>query len=79
MVHIIGFGLQWPAGEHIRNRSYLQNIRLIVGFVEDDKNIIDEVNRKAVKSAIMIGVFCFIIYLLVLLLMKTLSWIGSLF
>ncbi len=61
------------------NRSYLQNIRLIVGFVEDDKNIIDEVNRKAVKSAIMIGVFCFIIYLLVLLLMKTLSWIGSLF
>ncbi len=61
------------------NRSYLQNIRLIVGFVEDDKEIISEVNRKAVKSAIMIGVFCFIIYLLVLLVIKVAGWIGDAF
>ncbi len=61
------------------NRSYLQNIRLIVGFVEDDKEIISEVNRKAVRSAIMIGVFCFIIYLLVLLVIKVIGWIGDAF
>lgn len=61
------------------NRSYLQNIRLIVGFVEDDKEIIREVNNKAVKSAIMIGVFCFIIYLLVLLVIKVAGWIGDAF
>ena len=61
------------------NRSYLQNIRLIVDFVEDDKEIISEVNRKAVKSAIMIGVFCFIIYLLVLLVIKVAGWIGDAF
>lgn len=61
------------------NRSYLQNIRLIVGFVEDDKEIISKVNRQAVKSAIMIGVFCFIIYLLVLLVIKVAGWIGDAF
>ena len=29
------------------NRGYLQNCRLIVGFVEDDQEVIDEVNGKA--------------------------------
>lgn len=61
------------------NRSYLQNIRLIVGFVEDDKDIIDEVNRKAVRSAILIFVFCVIIVLLLVLIMKIANWITGLF
>ncbi|WP_295434573.1 DUF4112 domain-containing protein [uncultured Prevotella sp.] len=61
------------------NRSYLQNIRLIVGFVEDDKEIIDEVNRKAVRSAILIFVFCVIIVLLLVLIMKIANWITGLF
>ncbi|WP_298454993.1 DUF4112 domain-containing protein [uncultured Prevotella sp.] len=61
------------------NRSYLQNIRLIVGFVEDDKEIIDEVNRKAVRSAILIVVFCMIIVLLLVLIMKIANWITGLF
>lgn len=61
------------------NRSYLQNIRLIVGFVEDDKEIIDEVNRKAVRTAVLIGIFCIIIYLLVQAVITIVDWIGSLF
>ena len=47
------------------HKSYSINFRLILGFVEDDKNIIREVNGKAVRTAIIIGVFCVIIYFLV--------------
>ena len=47
------------------NKSYKKNYRLIVGFVEDDRDVIREVNSKAVKTAIMIGIFCIIIYYLV--------------
>ena len=47
------------------NKSYKKNYRLIVGFVEDDRNVIREVNEKAVRTAIMIGIFCIIIYYLV--------------
>lgn len=59
------------------NRSYMQNMRLIVGFVEDDKDIIDEVNRTAVKSAVLIVVLCVIIVLLIILLIKIAKWIGG--
>lgn len=47
------------------NRSYKKSYRLIVGFIEDDKEIIKEVNRKALTTAVLIVVFCFIIYWLV--------------
>ena len=49
-------------------RSYVKNYRLIVGFVEDDQEVIDEVRRSAWKSAIMIailGVACYFVYQLV--------------
>ena len=46
------------------NKSYKKNYRLIVGFVEDDRDVIREVNGKAVKTAIMIGIFGVIIYYL---------------
>lgn len=61
------------------NRCYLQNMRLIVGFVEDDKAIINEVNRKSVWMAILIVIFCFLIYLMVLLVRKVVEWVGSWF
>ena len=47
-------------------RSYAKNYRLIVGFVEDDAEVIDEVRRSAWKSAIMIvilGVACYFLFL----------------
>ena len=61
------------------NRSYVQNARLIVGFVEDDKSIIEEVNRKAFWTGVLILIFCAIIYLLVRLAIQVGSWIGNLF
>lgn len=44
------------------NRSYMANLRLITGFINDDKQIIDEVNRKATWTAIGIFLICFAIY-----------------
>ncbi len=50
------------------HRSYAKNYRLIVGFVEDDEEVISEVRRSAWKSAILIvvlAVACFFLYRLV--------------
>lgn len=47
------------------NRGYLQNCRLIVGFVEDDQEVIDEVNGKAWWMGVLIVLLCFIIYWLI--------------
>lgn len=55
------------------NRSYKANFKLIVGFVEDDKEVIHEVNRKAAWTGFMIIVFCVIIYYLV----KFVVYIGT--
>lgn len=55
------------------NRSYKANFKLIVGFVEDDKEVIHEVNRKAAWTGFMIIVFCVIIYYLV----KFIAYLGT--
>lgn len=60
------------------NRAYLKNARLITGFVEDDKEVISEVNRKAVWMGFMILVLCVLIYFMVLLVMKLMDWLGGL-
>ena len=60
------------------NRGYLQNTRLIVGFVEDDKEVIEKVNKKAGWMGVMIVVFCIIIYLLWKLAVTVAGWIGNL-
>ena len=44
------------------NRSYVANLRLITGFINDDKEIISQVNRKAIWTAIGIFLICFAIY-----------------
>lgn len=46
-------------------KSNKKNYRLIVGYVEDDKDIISEVNSQATKTAIIIVVFCVLIYFMV--------------
>ena len=65
------------------NRAYRKNLRLIIGFVEDDQNIIDEVNRKAVFMAIAIVVACLLIYLLISFVISIASdikdWFSTLF
>lgn len=59
------------------NRSFVQNFRLIAGFVEGDKGVIREVNRKAVITAVLIVVLCVVIYFLVLLAIKVTSWLWN--
>ena len=67
----------------IFSRSYAKNYRLIVGFVEGDKEVIQEVNRKAVLTAAGILVLCVIIYwvarLAVYLTSELWGWISGLF
>ena len=46
----------------IFKRSYVENLRLITGYIEDDKEIISIVRKKAFATALLIAVVCFLIY-----------------
>lgn len=61
------------------NRSYRKNMRLIVGFVEDDREIIAEVNKKAIRAAISIAIFILLIYWLILFVEYIFGLIGDFF
>ena len=61
------------------NRSYVANLRLITGYVNDDKGVIHEVNRKATWSAIFIVILCVLIYFIVKWAIELGDWIVSLF
>lgn len=65
------------------HRGYLKNLKLIQGYVNDDKEIINVVNQKAVVSAILIVVVCAAIYGLIVLVSSALSglydWISGWF
>lgn len=67
----------------IFNRSYSKNYRLIVGFVEGDQEVIQEVNRKTLLTAVGILVLCFIIYWLtkavIYLTSELWEWVQGLF
>ena len=63
----------------IFNRSYSQNYTLLVGYVEEDKKIIKEINRNAIKSAIMIVLLGTVIYFVYLCMSQLFSWITSIF
>lgn len=60
-------------------RSYNRNLRLVVGFVEGNSDIIAEVKRKATMTAAFIVILLGLIYLLFSLLDTILSWMGDLF
>lgn len=59
------------------NKSYTKNSRLLTGFVEGNRTIIREVNRKA----LIIGVLCLLlilfIYLLIYLTIQFAGWVGT--
>ena len=59
------------------NRSYKKNYRLIVGYVEDDQEIIREVNRKAIRTGVWIAILCVIIYYLVKILLSVMATIWE--
>ena len=50
----------------IFKRSYVDNLKLITGYIEDDKEIISKVRKKAFATAVFIAIICFLIYLMVL-------------
>ena len=52
---------------------------LLVGYVEEDKKIIKEINRNAIKSAIMIVLLGTVIYFVYLCMSQLFSWITSIF
>ena len=55
-------------------RSYSKNLRLITGYINDDKQIIHQVNKKAVKAAIFIVVLCILIYWITSLVAGAIAW-----
>lgn len=61
----------------IFSRSYVKNMKLITGFVNDDKKVVEEVNKKAVWSAILIVILCVLIYFMVKLAIWCGQWIAS--
>lgn len=56
------------------NKSYQQNMRLIMGFVEGDEETIRKVNKDAVWMGVWIVILCLVIYGLVLLAMSMFNW-----
>lgn len=60
-------------------RSYIDNLRLITGYIEDDKEIINKVRKKAFVTVMFIAIICFLIYLVIKLALVVTSWFFSLF
>ena len=56
-----------------------KNLDLIIGYINDDEFIIEEVNRKAVWSAIILAVLIAIFILMVKLISRFIEWVGGLF
>ena len=67
----------------IFKRSYVDNLKLITGYIEDDKEIINMVNKKAFWTAVFIAVLCWLIYLVISWAISLSTWgydwIASLF
>lgn len=63
----------------IFNRSYLRNVRLITGFVEDKREVIREVNEKAAKTLVLIIILCILIYYVIKWTIELVAWIKGLF
>ena len=64
-------------------RSYVDNLKLITGYIEDDKEIINKVNKKAFWTAVFIVVLCWLIYVVISWAIRlgtmAYDWIVSLF
>lgn len=60
-------------------RAHRKNLNLIVGYINDDQSVIDEVNRKAVASAIILAVLIFVFIMLIKLVVGIVGWFAGLF
>ncbi|GIM51720.1 hypothetical protein CAPN004_07500 [Capnocytophaga cynodegmi] len=55
------------------HRSYKHNFELIVGFVNDDKKVIQQVNRRALWTTIGVFIVLILIFVLIWLIITTFS------
>lgn len=60
----------------IFRRSYLNNLRLITGYIEDDKEIISKVRKKALATAVLIAIVCALLALVVKLALMMATWFS---
>ena len=60
-------------------RAFTRNAAIIKGYVEGDRAIMQEIDRKAVGMAFLIVILCGLIYAMVLAAVKIVEWAGSFF
>lgn len=60
-------------------KAHRKNLNLIVGYVNDDQSVIDEVNRKAVGAAILLAFLVLVFVMMIKLVVGIAGWIGGLF
>ena len=60
-------------------RAFTRNAALIKGYVEGDRAIMQEIDRKAVGMAFLIVILCGLTYAMVLAAVKIVEWVGSFF
>ena len=58
-------------------KSYKRNSELIIGFVEEDPKIVENVNRKAVYFGVMVGVLAILMIFMIILVGKGLQYIAD--
>lgn len=63
----------------IFKRAFSKNAALIKGYVEGYQAVIREVDRKAVGMALLIVLLCGLIYAMILVAVKIVEWVASLF
>lgn len=60
-------------------RAFTRNAAMIKGYVEGDRAIMQEIDRKSVGMAFLIVILCGLIYAMVLAAVKIVEWAGSFF
>lgn len=60
-------------------RAFTRNAAMIKGYMEGDRAIMQEIDRKAVGMAFLIVILCGLIYAMVLAAVKIVEWAGSFF
>lgn len=60
-------------------RAFTRNAAMIKEYVEGDRAIMQEIDRKAVGMAFLIVILCGLIYAMVLAAVKIVEWAGSFF
>lgn len=60
-------------------RAFTKNAAMIKGYVEGNRAIMQEIDRKSVGMAFLIVILCGLTYAMVLAAVKIVEWVGSFF